>query len=48
MSRLLRSLSARLFSETFLSKESGEIAGWMTRMDQTLPTPEVWGRDPQV
>lgn len=48
MSRLLRSLSARLFSETFLSKESGELAGWMARMDGAHPTPEVWKRDPQA
>ncbi|POY74355.1 hypothetical protein BMF94_2549 [Rhodotorula taiwanensis] len=47
MSRLLRSQSAKLFRETFCSPESGSIAEWTKRMDEEVPTPEVWVRDPK-
>ncbi|GAA5989344.1 hypothetical protein JCM10908_001270 [Rhodotorula pacifica] len=45
--RLLRSLSPTLYRETFRSEKSGTIAGWSERMDEVVPTPEVWCRDPK-
>ncbi|GAA5868906.1 hypothetical protein JCM3774_006787 [Rhodotorula dairenensis] len=48
ISRLLRSLSGRLYSETFLSAESGEIAEWAARMDKLYPLADIRERDMQT
>lgn len=47
ISRLLRSLSARLYRETFQSPESGQFAGWALRMDEAFPLADIRARDLQ-
>ncbi|GAA5952058.1 hypothetical protein JCM8115_005315 [Rhodotorula mucilaginosa] len=48
ISRLLRSLSARLFRETFQSPESGQFADWAARMDKAFPLADIRARDLQA
>mgnify|MGYP007126557534 FL=1 len=47
ISRLLRSLSARLYRETFQSPESGQFADWAARMDKAFPLEDIRARDLQ-
>jgi hypothetical protein len=43
--RFIRCVSAKLAHEVFEADE--RFAGWLERMKQAYPMPEVWERDPK-